>query len=203
MSDKALDFLVKRLKAGARAIKPLRAAWRTFLSGIDIDTYQGMMVLSILETEFKDLKQVPIFEKREHLWDECIAKQFGGDAKLTYIEFGVHQGYSIKHFAKKNQNQESIFIGLDSFEGLPEDWGPMAIGTFNTQGNVPATDDSRISFIKGWFQDTWDELFARLSKIDTLVVHFDADLYSSTLFALSKMDCLNRSYEVAPKKRIS
>jgi hypothetical protein len=113
---------------------------------------------------------------------------------MTFVEFGVHEGYSIKFFARRNINKDSVFIGLDSFEGLPEDWGSIRKGTFDTKGNIPETNDRRISFIKGWFQNTWDELRARLPRAEGLVVHYDADLYSSTLFALSKIDSLKQKY---------
>lgn len=192
--SKMLRYLFRSGKAVARKIGPLRAAWRMFISRIDIDTYHGMMGLSIIETGFRELKETPIFDRREGLWDECIAIQGGAEAKITYVEFGVYEGYSIKYFARKNHNQSSVFIGLDSFEGLPEDWGRFPKGTFSTDGNLPITEDSRINFIKGWFQFTWDALSQRLSQAETLVVHYDADLYSSTLFALTKIDCLNKKY---------
>jgi Macrocin-O-methyltransferase (TylF) len=55
-------------------------------------------------------------------------------------------------------------------------------------------DDPRVSFVKGWFQNTWDELKGRLDRLDNLIVHYDADLYSSTLFALTKIDSLKLPY---------
>ena len=63
-------------------------------------------------------------------------------------------------------------------------------------GAIPSVADKRVSFIKGWFQDTWGQLHSRLanSKSETLVVHYDADLYSSTLFALCMIDSLKKSY---------
>ena len=106
----------------------------------------------------------------------------------------MHAGHSIKYFAEKNQNPKSTFIGLDSFEGLPENWGPFAKGTFDTKGETPKTDDPRIVFIKGWFQNSWDKLEAKLSNPQTLIVHYDADLYSSTLFALTKINSLKIPY---------
>jgi hypothetical protein len=108
----------------------------------------------------------------------------------------VHEGYSIKYFASKNVNPASVFFGLDSFEGLPEDWGPKSKGTFSVGGALPVVDDARISFIKGWFQDTWEELARHVARtpVENLVVHYDADLYSSTLFALAKIDQLKHSY---------
>jgi len=166
----------------------------TLASKLDVGTYEELMAYSILETAFHETYSIPVFEKREQLWDDCIEKHIGVSKKITYIEFGVHEGYSIRYFAQKNSNQQSVFIGLDSFDGLPEDWGTVPKGTFDKKGVMPKTDDTRISFIKGLFYDSWDELKARLANIDTLVVHYDADLYSSTLYALSKIDSLNMSY---------
>ena len=93
-----------------------------------------------------------------------------------------------------------MFIGLDSFEGLPEKGGDTDKGTFNVNGEIPEIEDPRISYIKGWFQSTWFELEnnikSQTSKIDNLkiIVHYDADLYSSTLFALTKIDSLKIPY---------
>src|SRR5690242_21733947 len=89
-------------------------------SKIGIDTYQRLMTYAILENAFKPIYKVPVYAKRESLWDACIHGQLGNNAKITYVEFGVHAGYSIKYFAQKNVHPESTFIGLDSFQGLPE-----------------------------------------------------------------------------------
>ena len=101
---------------------------------------------------------------------------------------------SIKFFSAQNKAPSSIFIGLDSFEGLPEDWGHVKKGSFDMKGAVPRIDDTRVKFIKGWFQNTWTDLVGVLPDDGDLIVHYDADLYSSTLFALTKIDSLKRSY---------
>jgi hypothetical protein len=163
-------------------------------SQVDIDIYQRLMAYSILKKAFKDIESARVFKTKQDLWRECITNQVGISNKIAYAEFGVYKGYSINFFAQHNLNNESIFIGLDSFEGLPESWGPVAKGTFSTKGIIPKTNDSRVSFIKGLFQNTFDDLFARLLKAETLVIHYDADLYSSTLFALAKIDNLKKSY---------
>jgi len=115
---------------------------------------------------------------------------------ITYVEFGVWKGESIKYFAYHNKNNKSIFVGLDSFEGLPEDWGLMLKGTFDTKGAIPDVSDNRINFVKGWFQESWSN--ANLLIADTmdndLFIHYDADLYSSTLFALTKIDSYHKKY---------
>lgn len=161
---------------------------------IRVDTLDKVRAYLILSTEYKSLEKCACFSSREELWDYSLREI--EKIPICYIEYGVHQGYSIKYFSRQNKNQESIFIGLDSFEGLPEDWGDLPKGTFNESGRIPKVDDERVNFVKGWFQDTEKTLFARVdfSKPLNLIVHFDADLYSSTLFALAKMDVFGKPY---------
>ena len=55
--------------------------------------------------------------------------------------------------------------------------------------STPQPNDSRATFIKGLFQDT---MYSFLKNFDRpadgrLILHMDADLYSSTLFALTML----------------
>lgn len=147
---------------------------------------------SILKSEFGNLDNVVVYKERENVWD--IALQIIDGALVTYIEFGVYQGDSISYFCSKNRNKDSKFLGLDSFEGLPESWAGNPVGYFTTSGVFPELKDSRVLFIKGYFNETWDKLFPEISGRTNLLVHFDADLYSSTLFALTKIDSLRQEY---------
>lgn len=167
---------------------------RFMVTRIQVNTYERLLTHSVLKESFSGLARVNrIFDGREELWNECLSR-FHGDP-ITYVEFGVHTGHSIKFFAQGNANPQSIFIGLDSFEGLPENWGAMPKGTFDVNGEIPEINDRRVCFIKGLFQNTWPQLYSRLQlRNDNLIVHFDADLYSSTLFALSKMDTVGAGY---------
>jgi len=169
---------------------------KKLLSKISIDNYEKLLSYSILREKYKNLSGVKVFCNRESLWDFCLKAFLEKDSPLVYVEFGVHQGYSLNYFAKNNTNKNSIFIGLDSFEGLPEDWGLCKKGAFDTQGQSPSSNDVRVSYIKGWFQDSWGILEKNLTGInlDNLVVHYDADLYSSTLFALSQIDLIKKPY---------
>jgi Macrocin-O-methyltransferase (TylF) len=173
----------------------LRKVIKGLAARAKVETYERMSTFAILREDMSRLLSATNFETRELLWDHVIQQKVGSDEKIVYIEFGVHQGYSIRHFLKSNANPKSIFIGLDSFEGLPEDWGTMPKGTFDTQGNMPKIDDPRVTFFKGWFQDTAPDLLELLAKTDgKLIVNFDADLYSSTLFALTQIDTLKKKY---------
>jgi len=120
---------------------------------------------------------------------DFAAHHIGVDADLRYLEFGVHGGDSIRRFASIFANPHARFVGFDSFVGLPEEWGKMAAGHFSIDGRVPSIADPRIVFQKGWFQNTARAFLPGLKYEPNKVtlVHFDADLYSSTLFLLSAL----------------
>lgn len=101
----------------------------------------------------------------------CLETTDGG----TAVEFGVGAGESTALIAAYMP-----VIGFDSFEGLPEDWRPdFRKGAF-AQQNVPEIPGATI--VVGLFEDTaMDYVF----PTDVSLIHFDADLYSSTKTALA------------------
>jgi O-methyltransferase len=122
---------------------------------------------------------------------EQVVKSEGLDKKpIHYLEFGVAGGTSFAWWVKANQHSWSLFYGFDTFEGLPEDWHFFKKGAFSY--DIPFMDDPRGTFIKGLFQDTLYKFLHDYSRNTddpkvTRVLHLDADLYSSTLFALTSM----------------
>jgi O-methyltransferase len=110
-----------------------------------------------------------------------------GDVAVTYLEFGVYRGDSMRKMAQIFTHADARFVGFDSFEGLPEAWGDKAPGTFSTDGEPPLTDDSRISFVKGYFQNSLPQFLSTFKFRAPTLVHYDADLYSSTLFLLTSL----------------
>ena len=107
------------------------------------------------------------------------------DRKVLYLEFGVYRGVSMRYWSQALRHPESRLHGFDSFEGLPEDFdvgGGYPRGRFSTGGVPPELDDPRVSFFKGWFQETLP--LYELPGHEVLVVNMDADLYSSTIFVL-------------------
>jgi hypothetical protein len=122
------------------------------------------------------------------LWSKA-ADFVGRDDPVTYLEFGVADGRSIRIIAREFPHPDSLFVGFDSFTGLPEDWLRLQRGAFGNDGKAPVVEDDRIKFVPGWFQNTLHEsltwLQPRLSG--RVLVHFDADIYSSTLFLLTSL----------------
>jgi hypothetical protein len=128
-----------------------------------------------------------VLANREDLYDFLNAKILLG-GPVDYLEFGVYEGYTIKYWSTANLNAKSRFFGFDSFEGLPEDWSGSFVrvpkGTFTTNGMVPDLNDPRITFLKGWFQESLPRFLQTFEPQNRLLIHCDADLYTSTLYVL-------------------
>lgn len=122
----------------------------------------------------------------ERLIFEELARPYA-DKPITYLEFGVANGRSMRRMIGWCRHPDARFIGFDSFRGLPEGWGTMAPGHFGKGGNRPDITDPRVRFVRGWFQNTVPEFLATTRLEPPVRVHFDADLYSSTLFLLASL----------------
>ena len=127
------------------------------------------------------------FSQREEMYNYLNVEMLN-DEPVDYLEFGVYQGYTIKYWSTINSNQNSRFYGFDSFEGLPEDWSGAFVrvpkGTFTTAGVVPDIEDPRVRFHKGWFQSSLPLFLDSYKSQNRLLIHCDADLYTSTLYVL-------------------
>lgn len=92
----------------------------------------------------------------------------------TAVEFGVADGTSLGMIAA-----HMPAVGFDSFQGLPEQWCEFPAGSRACE--APTVDNAQI--VTGYFADTLPSFdFSALGTIG--LVHFDADLYSSTKTAL-------------------
>lgn len=131
----------------------------------------------------------PVFAKREEMYD-FVNREIIGPKEMLYLEFGVYKGESLLHFAGIHANPASRFVGFDTFEGLPEDWTEFSrtlkTNTFSTDGQLPTTDDERVTFIKGLFQETLLPFLREHSSNPQLVIHNDSDLYSATMYVLTR-----------------
>jgi len=110
-----------------------------------------------------------------------------GDVPVLYLEFGVHRGDSMRIWSELLINPETRLVGFDSFEGLPEDWTAIdGKGTFSTGGQRPVLADDRVRFVSGWFDATLPAF--EVPPHERLIVHLDADLYSSTKTVLDALE---------------
>ena len=141
----------------------------------------------IREFDFSNSKR---FNRKQEMYD-YIEREFVSDIPLSYLEFGVFKGASIKYWTDINKNKQSEFVGFDTFTGLPERWHNLSVSLiknhFDTSGEVPDIKDDRCRFVKGMFQDTLVEFLKKFNPKEKLVIHNDSDLYSSTMFMLVKV----------------
>jgi hypothetical protein len=129
---------------------------------------------------------VPVrLQDRPQLYAHLAAKL---KEPATYLEFGVFEGVSMGLWSGHLKSPQSELAGFDSFEGLPEDWGYFtAKEQFDVKGRMPRFDDPRVRLIKGWFDQTLPLFLQDIRPQATLIVHLDADLYSSTIFVLRQL----------------
>ena len=147
-------------------------------------TFDRINRAPLLKVFAEENSTVPTFSDRSAHF-RFIEKEVIRDAPIDYLEFGVYRGATLREWTELNRDPSSRFFGFDSFEGLPEDWIPgFSRGAFNLEGKAPQVDDTRVSLIKGLFQNTLPTFLSKYVRKNRIVVHIDADLYSSTLFVL-------------------
>jgi hypothetical protein len=141
-------------------------------------------------------KQIPQIEHQvgrylncKDIVDEIKKENIEGDI----LEFGTWQGLSLIIFNLIFGNNDRKFIGVDSFEGLPETSTIWSKGDFNnTSYNLAHqniannfSNKNQFKLIKGWFnqESTRASVYAETNNV--CLIHFDADLGSSTSHALN------------------
>ena len=123
------------------------------------------------------------YNKRYNLYDYIIKSE--KLKEIYYIEFGVSKGHSFKWWVNNIKNENSKFLGFDTFTGLPEKWGHFQKGDMSSEGVIPDINDNRCNFLKGIFQKTLPAFLKNFHSDLRKVVHLDADIYSSSLFVLT------------------
>jgi len=119
-----------------------------------------------------------IFFDRFNVFDE-VARRVG--TSRPFYEFGVWNGFSFRHLIHGCKFKKGF--GFDTFTGLPEAWGTLQPkGGLSAHGIVPQIEGGE--FIVGDFKDTLPKFFSEKKPMAALI-NFDADLYSSTLCALT------------------
>ncbi len=125
---------------------------------------------------------------RDWLYRTVIEREALDGKPLNYLEFGVYRGDSLRLWISNISQQDSRFVGFDTFTGLPERWRlTEQAGHFNANGLTPDIKEPRCSFEVGLFQDTLPGFVARTDLTGRLVVNLDADMFTSTLFVLTTL----------------
>lgn len=127
------------------------------------------------------------FENKVDLWDYTLSKVAESNSDGVILEFGVFEGFSINHFARRLSNR--TIYGFDSFLGLEENWSGYVLtkGHFSLNGSVPKCEPN-VNLIVGKFQDTLIPFLEQHQKISISFVHMDADTYLPTSYVLSVLE---------------
>jgi hypothetical protein len=114
--------------------------------------------------------------------------QSGGRSAGRTTHHGIRSGQwrvdrddrTARHVATHKPYQ--LVHGFDVFFGLPESWASDPVGEYTQHGTPPqdiAPDN--VQFHVGWLNETLPPFLADHPGQPVAAIHFDADLYSSTL----------------------
>jgi O-methyltransferase len=127
------------------------------------------------------------YNRRFNLYEAIGRQEELFNQPIDYFEFGVASGSSFKWWLKNNSHSSSRFFGFDTFEGLPEKWGPFEKGAMaHTLESLDITD-TRAAFYKGLFQQTLIPFLENYDGRNKKLVHIDSDLFSSALFVMTQL----------------
>jgi len=127
------------------------------------------------------------YERRVKLYQEVSILENLENTAIDYFEFGVCGGNSFKWWLQHNRHEESRFYGFDTFEGLPESYGPFSKGSMAVALENLDIHDARASFYKGLFQDTLVPFLDTYKNGKRKLIHMDADIFSATIFTFSQL----------------
>jgi len=97
-----------------------------------------------------------------------------------YLEFGTYKGKSANKIAKLIYPKK--LYTFDSFKGLPQKWwGGFSEGHFKVD-SLPELDANVVAIV-GYYENTLPLPFNQ----DIAFIHFDCDLYSSTMTILKSL----------------
>lgn len=127
------------------------------------------------------------YSRRINLYEAISKQEQLADQAIDYLEFGVSSGASFRWWLAHNLNEQSRFYGFDTFEGLPEAFGPFGKGAMAASLESIQVKDPRATFYKGLFQDTMIPFLEQYKKGRRKLIHMDADLFSATIFVFSQL----------------
>lgn len=127
------------------------------------------------------------YNRRLKLYEEISRVENLDSSAIDYFEFGVSGGHSFKWWVDHNKHADSKFYGFDTFEGLPENFGPFGKGAMAATIESLNINDPRASFYKGLFQETLVPFLDNYQNKRRKLVHMDADIFSATIFSLSQL----------------
>ena len=128
-----------------------------------------------------------VYSRRLELYKYLVEKQGWADKPLTYLEFGVSRGDSLRWWVAHLKHQDTQLHGFDTFTGLPEGWGIYSAGDMAANADKLGVEDSRVTLHRGLFQETLPVYLKSLDAHKPKLIHLDADIFSATLYVLTSI----------------
>lgn len=177
--------MVKVIISAYRRMRHTLKCMSVFLDLASLDRLFGFV---IYKKQFEpDIRLSKSVANRDELFKVLIGEV--SNDPIAYFEFGVFKGENLSFVTTLNNCPSSVFVGFDSFRGLPKDWkGGVRRGSFNLNGKACSIDDSRVQIVTGRIED-------RLPKFDVdgivdgrrCIVFVDTDLFEPALVVLLEM----------------
>ena len=158
----------------------------TFLSLVGSKIYLIKSVAECVEFRFWARKKFPdirIVATKYSLLKELVDKA-STVSKVNFFEFGVAFGETTQ-FILDNADNNFLYMGFDTFEGLPTSWRNLPAGAISAGGEIPKIRDKRVTFIKGFVEKTVPRIRINLSDMNVFI--FDLDLFAPTLFVYQEI----------------
>ena len=169
----------------------LKIILKYVLSYVPLNLLKKLESNSLIFNHYKRILSIKTYDNRDAYLNK-VSEILNKLDNLIIMEFGVYEGESLKIFSKNISDPNACFYGFDSFTGLPEKWLNLDKGYFSTNGCTPNIDDPRIFYQIGLFDQTLPRFLEELkenSRLDSnFFIHFDADLFSSTLDVLNQLN---------------
>ena len=97
----------------------MRSLIKSLAGTVSVETWERLSAYSILRSKLRSISRAVTFETREQLWEKCLNDCVGKDVPMTFVEFGVHEGYSINFFASKKPTTNRHSLGWTALKGCP------------------------------------------------------------------------------------
>ena len=115
--------------------------------------------------------------------EDLLAASLSVSQGDLYLEFGILSGKTVNVIASQVGGRP--VYGFDSFEGLPENWGPgFRKGAFKTN-KLPIVLPN-VQVVPGWFEEVLPQFLGEHAG-QVAFVHIDSDVYSSARYVLATL----------------
>jgi len=176
--------------------------WRSHVERLSAQVEQQSGQLEVLAAKVSHLEDrlLSYYKNRFDVVDKLADYLVGTEIEGDYLEFGVYLGttfgYTYRTMAPLFPKMR--FVALDSFEGLPEPKGldkvdnytsgfyagqfACDIADFARNLRTGGADMTRISMIKGWFDESLKPGSGKTGDVGKIAAAWiDCDLYESTV----------------------